>query len=43
MRCSICGNKQMVYQDTITLSSGKIYDIYKCPECGFIKRVPVKG
>ena len=42
MRCSICGSEHMVFLETITFSNGKTYDIYKCTECGFIKRVPVR-
>lgn len=38
MRCNICGSSNMIYVDTITLSNGKTYDVYKCKECGFLLR-----
>ena len=41
MSCNICGSNHMVYQETITLSNGKTYKIYKCTKCGFMKKVPV--
>ena len=37
MKCNICGHN-MEYKETVTLSSGKVVDIYVCPECGFHKR-----
>ena len=40
MRCQICKGTNMVYYDTITLSNGKTYKIYKCQDCGYMKRVP---
>lgn len=39
MKCTVCGNRDMVYKETITFSTGRTADIYVCRECGFTKRV----
>ena len=39
MTCNICKSSDMVYQETIVFSTGKVADIYKCKRCGFIMKI----
>ena len=39
MVCDICKGLDMIYQETIVFSTGRVADVYKCKKCGFIKRI----